>query len=184
MFILLVLNTGIRKAEAAGLEWQDINYEKHMISITRTSQYIPGTGMIESTPKSKSSVRSIPISDKLVAEFKEYRKWQESEIKRLGGLYQGKHGDKARLFTTLYGKPIFDSTFREWLNKYLAWCGVPRISVHGLRHTFASILIANGTDPKTRLYIHSQKPNQPRSSCNTFTRLLMIAITSSKLFCP
>lgn len=149
MFILLVLNTGIREAEAAGLEWQDINYEKHMISITRTSQYIPGTGMIESTPKSKSSVRSIPISDKLVAEFKEYRKWQESEIKRLGGLYQGKLGDKARLFTTLDGKPIFDSTFREWLNKYLAWCGVPRISVHGLRHTFASILIANGTDPRT-----------------------------------
>lgn len=149
MFILLVLNTGIREGEAAGLEWQDIDYDKHLISITRTSQYIPGTGMIESTPKSVSSVRSIPISDKLIAELKRYKRWQDKEIAKLGEFYQGKTGEEARLFTTWEGAPVFDSTFRSWLNKFLAWCDVPHVSVHGLRHTFASILIANGTDPRT-----------------------------------
>lgn len=149
MFIMLVLNTGIREAEAAGLEWRDINFEKHMISINRTSQYIPGTGMIESTPKSRSSVRKIPVSDNLIAEFKRYREWQNAEIKRLDQLYLGKTGDEARLFTTLEGKPIFDSTLRDWLNKFLVWCEVPHVTVHGLRHTFASIMIANGTDPRT-----------------------------------
>ncbi len=149
MFIMLVLNTGIREAEAAGLEWRDINYEKHMISINRTSQYIPGTGMIESTPKSRSSVRKIPVSDNLIEEFKRYREWQDAEIKRLNQLYLGKTGEEARLFTTLEGKPIFDSTLRDWLNKFLVWCEVPHVTVHGLRHTFASILIANGTDPRT-----------------------------------
>ena len=149
MFILLALNTGIREAEAAGLEWRDINYNKHIISIRRTSQYIPGTGMIESTPKSKSSVRSIPVSDSLIEEFKKYKEWQDKEIEKLGELYEGNLGEEARLFTTFEGRPIYDSTLRSWLKKFLAWCEVPHVSVHGLRHTFASILIANGTDPRT-----------------------------------
>ncbi len=149
MLILLLLNTGIREAEAAGLEWRDIDFERSMISITRTSQYIPGKGMIESTPKSKSSVRKIPISYDLSEEFRRYREWQDSEIRRLDELYEGKKGEEARLFTTWEGKPILDSTLRSWLRKFLAWCGVPHVSVHGLRHTFASILIANGTDPRT-----------------------------------
>lgn len=149
MLILLLLNTGIREAEAAGLEWRDIDFERSMISITRTSQYIPGKGMIESTPKSKSSVRKIPISYDLAEEFRRYREWQDSEIRRLDELYEGKKGEEARLFTTWEGKPILDSTLRSWLRKFLAWCGVPHVSVHGLRHTFASILIANGTDPRT-----------------------------------
>ncbi|MCR4730578.1 MAG: hypothetical protein K5881_06590, partial [Saccharofermentans sp.] len=50
-------------------------------SITRTSQYIPGTGMIESTPKSDSSVRTIPITENLIKEFKLYREWQDNEAK-------------------------------------------------------------------------------------------------------
>ena len=149
MFILLVLNTGIREAEAAGLEWRDIDYDKHLISIVRTSQYIPKTGMIESTPKSKASIRKIPMSDDLLEAFKKYREWQESEIDRLGELYEGKKGEEARLFTTWEGRPILDSTLRSWLKKFLKWAGVPHVTVHGLRHTFASILIANGTDPRT-----------------------------------
>ena len=149
LFILLVLNTGIREAEAAGLEWRDINLEKHMISINRTSQYIPGEGMIESSPKSKTSVRSIPISDNLIKEIKAYKEWQNNEIERLDELYQGNKGDRAKLFTTWDGRPVFDSTLRDWLNKFLVWCEVPHVTVHGLRHTFASILIANGTDART-----------------------------------
>lgn len=148
IFIMLMLNTGIREGEAAGLEWQDIDYKRHMIFIRRTSQYIPGTGMIESTPKSKSSVRAIPISDNLIEELKKYKEWQDYIIEHLDE-YKGKHGKEARLFTTYDGEPLFDSTFRSWLNKFLKWCGVPHVSVHGLRHTFASILIANGTDPRT-----------------------------------
>ena len=148
-FILLALNTGAREGEIAGLEWQDIDMQKHLITIRRTSQYIPGTGMIEGTPKSKTSFRTIPISDNLIRELLKYREWQEKKIDKLGELYKGKYGDEARLFTTWDGKPVFDSTFREWLNDFLKWCDVPRITVHGLRHTFASLLIANGTDPRT-----------------------------------
>ena len=70
-------------------------------------------------------------------------------IDELGDLYEGNRGDMARLFTTWTGRPIYDSTLRKWLTKYLKWCDIPRVTVHGLRHTFASVLIANGTDART-----------------------------------
>ncbi|MBR4494671.1 MAG: site-specific integrase [Clostridiales bacterium] len=149
MFVLLALNTGVREAEAAGLEWRDIDLDNHILHIRRTSQYIPGQGMIESTPKSSSSVRDIPISDALITELMNYHHWQSEQIDKLGDIYEGNLGDKARLFTTFEGRPVYDSTLRKWLTKFLEWCDVPRVTVHGLRHTFASVLIANGTDPRT-----------------------------------
>ena len=147
MFILLMLNTGIREGEAAGLQWNDVFLSDGYISIVRTSQYIPGTGMIESTPKSRSSVRKIPISKHLVDEFIRYREWQFAEIKRLGPLYVGKIGEETRLFTTLEGKPIYDSTLRKWLKKFMTWCGMKPVSVHSLRHTTASLLVSNEVAP-------------------------------------
>lgn len=148
-FILLILYTGIREAEAAGLEWRDINFDDCILSIRRTSQYIPGRGMVESTPKSKTSVRDIPISQDVVNELIKYKIWQRDIIKELGELYEGNPGEEARLFTSWTGLPIYDSTLRKWLTKFLKWCEVPRVTVHGLRHTFASLLIANGTDART-----------------------------------
>ena len=105
--------------------------------------------MIESTPKSKTSVRNIPIADDLIKELYKYRVWQQEKIADLGECYEGKPGDEARLFTTWEGRPVYDSTLRKWLTKFLEWCEVPRVTVHGLRHTFASVLIANGTDART-----------------------------------
>lgn len=149
VFIRLLLYTGIREAEAAGLEWRDIDFENRTVSIRRTSQYIPGKGMIQSTPKSKSSFRILPVSDDMMNELTMFRKWQDEEMGKLGPLYEGKKGDDARLFTTLTGRPVYDSTLRKWLNVFLKWCDVPRVTVHGLRHTFASVMIANGVDPRT-----------------------------------
>lgn len=149
LFIQLVLTTGIREAEASGLEWRDIDFDKQVITIRRTSQYIPRVGMIESTPKSETSFRSIPICEELVSELREYRKWQNKHIKQLDKMYEGKTGDNARLFTTWTGAPVYDSTLRDWLRKFLAWCEIPHVTVHGLRHTFASILTAEGVDPRT-----------------------------------
>ena len=148
-FIELLLITGIREAEAAGLEWRDIDFENRILSIRRTSQYIPGQGMIESTPKSKTSVRDIPISQDVIDDLLKYRSWQNNMIKELDDLYEGRLGETARLFTTWTGRPVYDSTLRKWLTKYLKWCDVPRVTVHGLRHTFASVMIANGIDPRT-----------------------------------
>ena len=79
---------------------------------------------------------------------KKYKEYHNSFIKEQGGLWVGATGERAKLFTKLDGTPIFDSTIRKWVKKYMSWAGVPYITVHGLRHTYASILISNGNDAR------------------------------------
>lgn len=149
MFVELVLKTGMREAEAAGLEWQDIDLDNNCLYIVRTSQYITGKGMIEGTPKSDSSRRAINFDEDLKESLIRYKKWQASEFEKIGSQYIGASGDEVHLFTTWNGAPINDKTLRKWLRKFELWAGVPTITVHGLRHTLASILIANNTDART-----------------------------------
>lgn len=149
MFVELVLKTGIREAEAAGLEWQDIDFDKNYLVITRTTQYITGKGMIEGTPKSDTGRRSISFDNDLKDSLLKYKEWQSAEFEKIGTQYVGAPGDEAHLFTNWNGAPINDKTLRKWLRKFEIWCDVPTITVHGLRHTFASILIAHNTDART-----------------------------------
>jgi len=140
LFVMLGLETGERIEELLGAEWHDIDFQRGTIS---------GKGMVEGKPKSKSSYRVIPLNKEMLAELQKYRLWQNDRFEQLGDLYEGKAGDAARLFTTETGKPVFDSTARKWLNGVLRWAEVPRITCHGLRHTFASILISNNIDART-----------------------------------
>lgn len=147
--VSLLLYTGIREAEAAGLEWRDFNPFNNSVSIRRTVSYIPGVGVHEDTPKSAAGYRTIFYPPELAEVLALYREWQTREIKARGDLWTGATGDKAKLFTQFNGDLIHDATIRKWTQKYMKWAGVPYVTVHGLRHTFASILTANGIDART-----------------------------------
>ena len=74
VFIPLLIFTGIRRGEACGLEWQDIDFERNQIHIIRSSLYLPGKGVFESTPKTLSSRRVITIDCDLAELLKEHKK--------------------------------------------------------------------------------------------------------------
>jgi len=147
--VAVLLYTGIREAEAAGLEWQDFNVFNNSVSIRRTVSYIPGVGVHEDTPKSAAGYRTIFYPPELAEALALYREWQTREIKARGDLWTGATGDKTKLFTQFNGDLIHDATLREWTKKFMTWAGVPYVTVHGLRHTFASVLTANGIDART-----------------------------------
>ena len=147
--VAIFLYTGIREAEAAGLEWRDFNTFNNSVSIKRTISYIPGEGLTEGTPKSAAGVRVIFYPPELAELLEKYKSWQSSEIKKRGNLWTGATGENAKLFTQFNGLPVFDTTIRKWIKKFFLWAGVPYITVHGLRHTFASLLISNGIDART-----------------------------------
>ncbi len=143
--IKLLLYTGLRKGELLGLEWQDIDFERGLMQIVRSSQYIPGTGTITKEPKNKRSQRVIRISDNVITLLKEYRIWQIEQRLLLGDRWK----DCGRLFTTQEGDPIHPDTLPRWFGKFLKRHDLPHINIHGLRHTCASLLIAAHVDIRT-----------------------------------
>ena len=145
LLIYLLSSTGIREGEAAGLKWQDVDYENRIIHIEREAVYIPRIGLRITSPKSSTSIREICIPDLLCDKLRAYKAIQDKDIEDRCGMYN----DEGYILTQFDGSPIHASTFREWTKKVFDFCEVPYVTVHGLRHTYASLLIANGTDPRT-----------------------------------
>lgn len=146
ILIYLISLTGIREGEAAGLKWQDIDFENKVIHIEREVVYIPGNKDAQITPpKSANSTRDIFISDLLCDKLRAYKSMQEEDIKKLGDNYK----DEGFIITQSNGSPVHASSIRKWIKNACKHCEVPYVTVHGLRHTYASLLIASGMDVRT-----------------------------------
>lgn len=141
----LIALTGIREGEACGLKWSDIDFENKIIHIEREVVYIPKLGVRVTPPKSATSTRDIFISDLLCEKLKAYQAKQAKDISDRGDLYQ----NEGYIVTQFNGSPVHASTVRKWIKKACEFCEVPYVTVHGLRHTYASLLIASGVDPRT-----------------------------------
>lgn len=139
--VLVALMTGLRRGEIAGLEWKDINFERHTLTVNRTGCYskIAG-GIFTKEPKTEGSVRRITISEVLVEMLKEYKVWYDEQRANWGD----KWIDSDRLFVQEYGKPINPETVHFWLKKMLKNSGLPDVTLHSLRHTNITLQIAAG----------------------------------------
>lgn len=137
--IVITLLTGLRRGELLGLEWDDVNWKEHIITIRRTSQYLPGKGLFTDTPKNKSSQRLVYISEEVINILIEQRQWQEREADRLGDRWNGSD----RIITNKYGRPMYPDSLSHWFGKFIKRTDLPKIHVHSLRHTYATLFIAN-----------------------------------------
>ena len=143
--IYLLMFTGMRRGEMCGLEWADLDMKKGTIKIKRNSLYIPERGVYTDTPKTGSSVREIRVPDVVMNLLKEHRRNQLEERILLGDRWH----DCDRIFTTWEGKPIFPDTPTRWFRDFVKKHDLPPITLHSLRHTSATLLIAGGTDIRT-----------------------------------
>ena len=138
-------NDGSSADELTGLEWKDINFETGVIQIRRTSQYIPGRGVITDETKNYSSSRAIRASASVLSLLRSYRSWQLQQRLKIGDKWQ----EYDRLFTTWSGKPIHPDTLSGWFHNFIKNNGFTPIHIHSLRHTNATLLIAAGTNIPT-----------------------------------
>ena len=143
--LLIALFMGIRRGELAGLEWKDIDYENKTMTIQRSVQDIVGFGLITKDPKTENSKRTISMPDKLITYLKEYQVWWDNQKHYLGDRWK----DTDRLFCTEDGKTISPGLFRVWLQKNLTKAGLPKVSLHSLRHTNITLQLIAGVDMKT-----------------------------------
>lgn len=144
LFSVIVL-TGMRRGEACGLNWQDIDLEQGIIDINKSSLYTPEKGRFDDDTKNETSRRVIKIPELAVDLLRRYRAYQAEEKIKLGDKWQG--GNK--IFTSANGKPIHPDTVSGRFKTFISKTDLPQITVHSLRHTNATLMIANGTDIKT-----------------------------------
>ncbi|BAE82597.1 tyrosine-type recombinase/integrase [Desulfitobacterium hafniense] len=150
----LALYTGLRRGELLGLEWKVIDMENAQIAVVKQSQYTPETGVVDRKTKTEGSQRLISIPTSIVTLLKEYKAAQNEERLKVGSLWQ----PSDKLFTTWNGKPMHPDTVSSWFNDFLTRynektiqqgkASLPHIRFHDLRHTSASLLIAQGVPLK------------------------------------
>ena len=140
--IILTVFTGVRLGELMGLEWNDIDFRNGIVSINRSSQYLADTGVFTKVPKTESSIREVAIPDFVISLLEEYKLWYEEQKSLYGELWI----DSNRLFVQADGKPMHHSTISKWFVKFIGQIGLPVINFHGLRHTNATLLIAQNID--------------------------------------
>ena len=140
--IILTVFTGVRLGELMGLEWNDIDFRNGIVSINRSSQYLADTGVFTKMPKTESSIREVAIPDFVISLLEEYKLWYEEQKSLYGELWINSN----RLFVQADGKPMHPSTISKWFVKFIEQIGLPVINFHGLRHTNATLLIAQNID--------------------------------------
>ena len=140
--IILTIFTGVRLGELMGLEWQDVDFRNGIISINRSSQYLSDMGVFTKVPKTESSIREIAIPEFIISLLEEYKLWYEEQK----SIYDELWANSDRLFVQADGKPMHPSSISKWFVKYVGTIGLPVINFHGLRHTNASLLVAQNID--------------------------------------
>lgn len=143
VMINIALYTGVRLGELAVLEWSDIDFDNKTLNISKQLQYLPDRGVFEvDEAKSRSGNRNIYISDDLITLLQTYYEWQDELRQKMGD----KWIEHNKLFTKENGEPIFPSTPSSWFRKFRRKHNLPDIPFHGIRHTHASVLLAENVD--------------------------------------
>jgi integrase len=139
MTAVLGLATGMRRGEMLALRWRDIDAGK--ITVARSLEQSKAGGLRFKSTKTRSGKRTITIPPSVVAELRRYRLEQQERWLALG---LGKVRDDGLVLATWTGGTRSpNSLSRNWHEK------VPEVTLHALRHTHASQLIAAGVDVVT-----------------------------------
>lgn len=145
VIVKLLLFTGMRRGELCGLEWKDVDFERAVVFVRRSSLYLPGKGVFEDETKNATSERCMKVSADVVTMLKAWRAEQSKQRLRMGDQWQ----TSDRLFTAWDGAPIRPDVITAWFHKFVTKNGLPPIHIHSLRHTNATLLIAAGTSLTT-----------------------------------
>ena len=141
---IIALSLGLRRGEALGLRWSDVDFEGKAITIAQALARIDGK-LRFTEPKSRQSRRILPLHDGLIAALKAHRRRQSEERLAVGSRWR----DSGLVFKTTIGTPLEPRALNEDFERILGGVeGLRRIRLHDLRHACASFMIAQGVHPR------------------------------------
>ncbi len=149
----VALSTGMRNGELRGLEWKDVDFDEKVIHVCGTLVYSATKGYYKTSPKTRTSKRDIPMLDNVYTILKT-RKERQSELKKLlEDKWKSYPGLENLVFCKDNGN-LIEHTVMQYYIKHIQELirkdGIEfkKISVHTLRHTFATRCIENGMQPQ------------------------------------
>lgn len=160
----LALQTGMRSGELGGLKWEDIDFENKKIQIRRTLHFShKHQKFILTTPKSKASIRIIPLTEEAIKILKE-RRAEQLRQKLISDCWNKEKCFNDLVFSTKNGRPCGHATFNNAIKSILTKINndirfdakingidpvlIESFSMHSLRHTFATRAFEKGMKPK------------------------------------
>lgn len=139
-----VVATGVRRGEALGLRWSDVDLDARSVSIRR-SRVVAGGRVVEGQPKTKAGVRTIATDAATTTVLRSWKAAQSSERLLMGAGW----GNAVDLvFTQPDGTPLYPQTITASAKRIAIDLGLPTIGVHGLRHSSATMMMSSGLSPK------------------------------------
>jgi integrase len=143
--IFVALHLGLRLGEVCALTYTDIDFDKKVLNISKTLQYLNGEVLIKS-PKTKTSKRCIPLTENMIQFFRnEMIRQKENQIS-LGSKYNKEYLSYFSVFDD--GTIKNDSYVTKRFKKDIKETDLPLIKFHDMRHSCASWLLYNGVDLK------------------------------------
>ena len=156
VYFILAVFTGFRRGELLGLEFKDIDFDRQIITLNRTSLYTKKKGVYADTPKTHTSYRALKLPAEIITILSDYKAHQQAYIESVGDKWVTKIKglndemvDNDRLFTTWNGRPMYQSTPSKYFKKFCERHGITYRKNHSLRHFNASVQINAGVDVKT-----------------------------------
>jgi integrase len=140
----LAVLTGMRRSELAGLKWDYVNLVNGRLSVVATLQRILGLGLVEGQPKTARSRRSIALAPEAVELLHGIRGRQIEQRLDYGDLWH----NSGFVFTQENGKPINPPSVSKEFKAIVLKAGLPRLTLHGLRHAHATLALIAGVYPK------------------------------------
>jgi integrase len=139
----VALSLGLRRGEALGLRWQDLDFQARTLRVNYSLQRLQGK-LVLSEPKTKTSRRVLNLPDSLIVKLREHRTRQLEEKMQAGPHWQ----ETGLVFTSSIGTPVDPRHIKRRLDPLLKNAGLPHYRVHDLRHFCASLLLAQGVPLK------------------------------------
>ena len=131
----------MRLGEGLAITEKDIDFDKRTLRVNKSLHNEKGSGMVEGLTKTKTS-RTIALSNRAVDCLK------RSIIRKKEMQMAAKHwNDNPYIFVSSTGKPFAQPNLAPIFDRHIQESGLPRITIHGLRHTFASTMIQQGLNP-------------------------------------
>jgi integrase len=137
----LIALRGLRRGEAAGLRWCDVDLDAGLATINQQLQQYDGRTVV-GPPKTARSARTVALDRTTLAALRRHRARQLAEQQAAGAAY----ADSGYVFTTGRGDPVAPDRLTRLFRRLTAEAGLPPIRLHDLRHGAATLALAAGVD--------------------------------------